>query len=403
MSRRHLDNLVASVLVALAPPPPQGARWQTLVDATGAFAASERAMGWSVALVRGGRIVAHQESGWADQAAGQRVDENTLYHWASTTKTMTAVAILQLRDRGLLTLDDKVTKWIPELRRVHNPFGSMDDVTIRMLLSHSAGFQNPTWPYNEGLPWEPFEPMEWEQLVAMMPYQRLLFAPGSRYGYSNPAFIYLGRIIELLTGDPYQVYIQKNIWSPLGMTRSYFNHTPRHLERDRANSYTRVRDTTQGRARDTLITNGREFHTGITTANGGWNGPVADAARWVSFLLGAAAGDTGRARLYDVILSRRSVAEMWRPVVAVDSVKTSSAGPYAAESMGLSFFLATERGTRYVFHSGHQQGFHLLTILAPDNGAAVIFAFNTAADDGTPAPAYTPMVAAARALLRTSP
>src|SRR5262245_52591105 len=183
-----LGNLIASVLVTLGPPPPQADRWQTLVDAASAFAAAEHAKGWSVAVVRGGRIVAHHEAGWADQAAGQRVDENTLYHWASTTKTMTAVAILQLRDRGLLSLDDKVTKWIPELRRVHNPFGSMDDVTIRMLLSHSSGFQNPTWPYNEGLPWEPFEPMEWEQLVAMMPYQQLRFKPGSRYGYSNPGF-----------------------------------------------------------------------------------------------------------------------------------------------------------------------------------------------------------------------
>ena len=98
----------------------------------------------------------------------------------------------------------------------------MDEITIRMLLSHSAGFQNPTWPYKEGRPWEPFEPTRWEQLVAMMPYQEILFRPGSRFGYSNPAFIYLARIIEQLTGDPYQSYIQKNIWTPLGLTWSYF-------------------------------------------------------------------------------------------------------------------------------------------------------------------------------------
>ena len=363
----------------------QSPTWQGVVDAASAYARSDSVVGWSVALVRDGRIVAHHEAGFADRAVGQRVDENTLYHWASTTKTLTAVAIMQLRDRGQLSLDDTVTKWIPELRRVHNPFGSMDDVTIRMLLSHSAGFQNPTWPYGEGQPWEPFEPMEWEQLVAMMPYQRLLFAPGSRYGYSNPAFIYLGRIIELLTGDPYQVYIQKNIWAPLGMTRSYFNHSPRHLERDRANSYTRVRD------RDTLIANGREFHTGITTANGGWNAPVADAARWVAFLLGAAPGDTSGARRYDVILRRSSLAEMWRPVVPVGE---------SGESMGLSFYLATERGTRYASHSGDQQGFHLFMLLAPASRAGVIFAFNTSADDGVSAPPYGAMLATARALLR---
>ena len=363
----------------------QASGWQALVDATTAFARADSVVGWSLVHVRGDRVVAHYEAGLADRSAGQRVDQNTIYHWASTTKTLTAVAIMQLRDRGLLSLDDKVTKWIPELRRVHNGFGSMDDVTIRMLLSHSAGFQNPTWPYGEGRAWEPFEPMDWEQLVAMMPYQELLFAPGSRYGYSNPAFIYLGRIIELLTGDPYQVYIQKNLWAPLGMTRSYFNYTPRHLLRDRSDSYLRVRDSLGGRVRDTLFDRGREFHTGITTANGGWNAPVADVARWVSFLLGAVPADT-------IVLRRSSLEEMWRPVVQMDST----------QHMGLSFFLSTDQGVRYVAHSGHQQGFHLYTMLAPERGAGVIFAFNTAADDGTPAPPYAAMMAAARALLRSS-
>jgi CubicO group peptidase (beta-lactamase class C family) len=387
---RAAAAVVLAVLLPLAAQA-QSPAWKSLVDAVGAYARSDSVVGWSVAEVRGGRIVTHHEAGLADRSLGQKTDKNTLYHWASTTKTMTAIAIMQLRDRSLLSLDDKVTRWIPELRRVHNPFGSMDDITIRMLLSHSAGFQNPTWPYDRGLPWEPLEPMDWEQLVAMMPYEEVLFPPGSRYSYSNPAFIYLGRIIELLTGDPYQVYIQKNIWTPLGMTRSYFNHTPRHLERDRANSYTRMRDTTAGRARDTLITNGREFHTGITTANGGWNGPIADAARWVAYLLGAAPGDTARARLYDVILRRASLEEMWRPLA-------STATP--GESMGLSFFLSTVDGERYVGHTGDQQGFHLYTLLAPRTGAGVILAFNTSRAGGRESPLYAPMLVAAAALLR---
>ena len=75
-----------------------------------------------------------------------------MYHWASITKTLTAIAILQLRDRGRLTLDDPIVRYVPELRQVHDEFGSIDDVTLRMLLSHCAGFQNPTWPYGEGRP-----------------------------------------------------------------------------------------------------------------------------------------------------------------------------------------------------------------------------------------------------------
>ena len=104
--------------------------------------------------------------------------DSAIVHWASITKTLTAIAVMQLRDRGRLSLDDRVTKWVPELRLVHDPYGSMDDVTIRMLLSHSSGFQNPTWPYTHGRDWEPFEPTRWEQLVSMMPSRSCSSRPG---------------------------------------------------------------------------------------------------------------------------------------------------------------------------------------------------------------------------------
>ena len=229
---------------------------------------ADRIYGASAVLVRNGVVIRHFEYGLADRDSMQKVDERTIYHWASVTKTLTAVAIMQLRDRGRLSLDDKVTTWVPELRQVHNPYGSMDDITIRMLLSHTSGFQNGTWPYGSGASWEPFEPTRWEQLVAMMPYQEIHFPPGSKYSYSNPGFIYLARVIEVITGDPYQSYVQKNIWTPLGMTRSYFGATPYFLAADRANSYAIERDSA---GRETMVVYGRDFDPGITIPNGGWN------------------------------------------------------------------------------------------------------------------------------------
>ena len=64
----------------------------------------------------------------------------------------------------LLTLDDPIVKYLPELRQVHNPYGSMDAVTLRMLMSHSAGFRNPTWPWGGDQDWHPFEPPGWAQV-----------------------------------------------------------------------------------------------------------------------------------------------------------------------------------------------------------------------------------------------
>jgi CubicO group peptidase (beta-lactamase class C family) len=211
--------------------------WTAVTRRFDAFAKAAHVVGGSAVLVRDGRIAARHHYGFADRASGRRVGDSTIYHWASVTKTLTAIAVLQLRDRGLLDLDDPITRWVPELRIIHDPDAAVDRVTLRMLLSHSSGFQAPTWPWDRGEPWEPFEPTHWSQLVAMMPYQRLEFPPGSRYGYSNPGYIYLARVVEQLTGDPWAVYVQKNIWTPLAMDRSYVGATPYYLAAHRSHGH----------------------------------------------------------------------------------------------------------------------------------------------------------------------
>ena len=184
-------------------------------------------VGSSFFLIRDNQVVARELYGLANVELNRAVDEDTIYHWASITKTFTGIAIMQLRDRGLLKLDDPVIKYLPELKAAHNPYGDMGDITIKHLLTHSAGFRSPTWTWrDDDKDWQPFEPQHWEQLVAMMPYTEVLFKPGTRYHYSNPAVIYLGRIIELLTHDDYEVYLDKNIFKPLEMHRSYFDTTP---------------------------------------------------------------------------------------------------------------------------------------------------------------------------------
>src|SRR5688572_17570476 len=140
--------------------------------------------GSSLMFVKDGAVAGTSLEGYQDLDARRPVDAGTIYHWASITKMLTGVAIMQLRDRGLLSLDDPVVNYVPELRQVRNPFGEMSQVTIRQLLTHSAGFRAPTWPWGGDKPWHPFEPTKWDQLVAMLPYTELLFAPGTKYSYS---------------------------------------------------------------------------------------------------------------------------------------------------------------------------------------------------------------------------
>src|SRR5215216_6653245 len=235
-------------------------------------------VGSSFVFLKDNHVLAEDFYGSANLEKNQPISENTIYHWASNTKPFTGIAIMQLRDRGLLKLDDPVTKYLPELRAVHNPYGSMDEITIRQLMTHTAGFRNPTWPWDQGKDWEPFEPTEYSQLVAMLPFTEILFKPGSKFSYSNPAIIFLGKIIEKLSGDDYEVYVDKNIFKPLEMHHSYFDATPYHLLKNRSHSY--------------YVENGKRIearfdaNTGITVSNSGLNSPIADMVKYLDFLLG---------------------------------------------------------------------------------------------------------------------
>lgn len=317
-------------------------------------------VGGTLAFLQGNRILRLTPRGMADEASGRAVDERTIYHWASITKTFTAVSIMQLRDRGLLSLDDPIVKYVPELRAVHDPFGSVEDITIRELMSHSAGFRDGTWPWSDGEDWEPFEPTEWSQLVAMMPYTKILFPPGSKYSYSNPGIIFLGRVIEKVTGDVFEAYVDKNIFRPLGMRRAYFDMTPYHLLPYRSNHYY----LTRGK----LEAGGLDFNTGITVANGGLNAPVGDMARWFAFLLGTPVdgGDDATG-----VLKRSSLEEMWHTVVPVGD------SDIGAETMGLSFFLYDDGTHHLVGHTGTQAGFLSFFVLDPAAHVGVVGVSNT--------------------------
>jgi CubicO group peptidase (beta-lactamase class C family) len=344
-----------------------GPAWQELASHFHRRMDEEGIVGGSIWLVHEGKVVGKEFHGFADLETKRRIDESTIYHWASNTKTLTGIAIMQLRDRGRLSLDDPVVRYLPELRRIHNPFGSIEAITIRHLLSHSAGFRAPTWPWGGDKPWHPHEPTQWEQLVAMMPYTELLFQPGSRFSYSNPGIVFLGRIIELLTGDDYEVYVDKNILKPLGMYRSYYDITPYHLLPYRSNNYT----VTDGK----VVANGLDFDTGITTSNGGLNAPVPDLVKYVLFLMGV-----GDRATYDIVLKRSSLEEMWKAVVPVQAADAGSTTPSSATwrvSMGLTFFVFERGADRLIGHTGGQKSFSTFFYVDPVTRTAAIGAFNT--------------------------
>ncbi len=355
--------MLATVLVACfalpQDPPPFDLRaaWANVENVFHAECEQAGVVGACLAFVDGERVAAFAAHGHGDHTARRAVDLDTNFHWASCTKTLTGIAVVQLRDRGRLRIEQPIVDFVPELRAVHNRFGAMTGVTIRHLLSHSGGFRAATWPWGGGEDWHPHEPTQWSQLVAMLPYTEIEFEPGSRFSYSNPGVVFLGRTIETLSGDDYETYMDKNVLRPLGMSRSYFDTTPYHLQRFRAHSYERD----GARAKDL----GPDFDTGITVSNGGLNAPVADFAKYLSFLLGAVPEDGDAA----AVLARASLEAMWEPVLPT--------GRDGKDHMGLCFFVHERGGSRFVAHTGGQRAFVTFFYVHPASGTGACGAFNT--------------------------
>ena len=356
---------ITLLMAAALSPGPATANARDLASAVDDFKAFHREevrsadiAGSSFYVVRDGRTVIAEHIGEQDAEAHVPVDARTIYHWASITKTMTGIAIMQLRDRGLLALDDPIVRYVPELAQVHNPFGGTESITLRQLMSHSAGFGGATWRWRDR-EWQPFEPRSWAQLAAMLPYTEVGFKPGTRFGYSNPGIVYLGQVIERRSGEDYEVYVDKNILRPLGMYASYFDRTPPHLLRHRSHSYY-IRDRRR-------ITAPFDADTGVTVSNGGLNAPLPDMARYVAFLL----GDPKRQADYDLVLRRASLEEMWRPQIAAGEDFTQGRMAETTQS-GLSFFIDQSPQVRFIGHNGDQNGFRTYLSLCPDLGSGPI-------------------------------
>lgn len=331
--------------------------WQATKDYYHQQLKSLKTIGSATARIENGQISQADYYGLADKDKGTPVDEHTIFHWASITKTFTGISIMQLVERGKISLSDPITNYLPELKAVHNPFGDMSDITIKHVMSHSSGFRASSFPWKRKA-WHPHEPTQWSQLVAMMPYTEVAFEPGSKFSYSNLAIIFLGQIIEQVSGDDIEVYIDKNIFKPLKMYSAYFDHTPYHLLPHRSNYYY----YDEGK----LVTGDVDFDTGITTANGGLNASVKDMSHYAAFLI----GDNNKA-IYNTVLKRSSLEQMWQ----VQHPTKRKTRPN--EDIGLAFFIRKPHSKKFIGHSGSQKDFTSFFYVSPSNKKAIIGVFNS--------------------------
>lgn len=176
------------------------------------FAKRSRVPGIAYGIVVDGRLAHLGTAGLRHLSSRSPVDSGTVFRIASMTKSFTALAILQLRDAGRLSLDDPAERYVPELVALRLPSTDSPRITIRHLLSHSAGFP-------EDNPWGDQQLAATDDEMATMMRSGIPFstAPGTAYEYSNYGFAILGRIVANVSGMPYSRYVSEHILQPLGM------------------------------------------------------------------------------------------------------------------------------------------------------------------------------------------
>ncbi len=195
----------------------------------------------AVALVaHRGKIVREAAYGLSDIENHVPFTADTVCWIASVTKPVTTAAVMKLVEEGKLRLDDPVEKYIPEFRAQRDKDGRHHAITIRQLLTHTAGL-----PGDPPTRKDVFDP-EWRgktvaETIGPIAQARLLFTPGAKVQYSNTGFYVLGRLIEIAAGRPYADYVKETILDPLGMKDSYYPRSLATLEPRRIASVYRQR------------------------------------------------------------------------------------------------------------------------------------------------------------------
>lgn len=223
-------------------------------------------------VVKDGRLAYVKGEGVQDLVQKRPVTPDSLFRIASMTKAFTALVILRLRDEGRLGLDDPADRYVPELRGWTYPTADAPRITIRDLLTHTAGFVTDD-------PWGDRQtPLSQTAFTALLrtgvPFTR---APEMKHEYSNLGYAILGRVIANVTKAPYRAYVERTLLTPLGMTASGFDVFA-HPKDKRALGYRWENDAWAEEP---------TMKDGAFNSMGGLEVSATDYARWLAFVLSA--------------------------------------------------------------------------------------------------------------------
>jgi N-acyl-D-amino-acid deacylase len=339
--------------------------------------------GATVAVARQGRLVFARGFGYSDVEQQEPMQPDSLLRIASISKPITAVAVLQLVDRGSLELSDRVFEIVKS--QPHPPDAGVDprlaSITIEQLLQHTGGWDSnqsadpmfQSSSISQALGVDP--PARQAEIISYMLGRPLDFDPGTRYGYSNFGYSLLGRVIEAVSGQSYEDYVRQSVLLPVGIERMQLGKT---LLADRAEAEARYYtpdDATGpavvGKLGEPVPLPYGTWYLEAMDAHAGWIASAIDLVRFAS------AFDDSR---QSPLLSQSSINTMFAPPSYVDGQVGSYYG------CGWQVRLVGPPGSFNATHVGSLVG--TSTILVRRHGGldwAVLFNSRGQAGDAAPA------------------
>ena len=319
------------------------------------------APGFSVSVVRGEEVIFSKGYGVVTAGEETPLDEDTIMAIGSLTKSFTAMAIMQLKEQGLLELDDPVVKYLPWFRSADKT--RSDTITLRMCLNNTTGLAASfaTIMQNQSQDADALE----MGVRALSSYQ-MTREPGQSFEYLNEGWNVLGLIIEKLSGMSWEQYIAQNIFRP--------------LEMDRSSSDRKVLKSWQ-------ISTGH--YSGIAPEPAAFihiqgslpagSGLYASASNLGNYLIALLNG--GRFG-HEQLLSADSVKRMWRPAASMRVLPYEMGGTGEPAHYGMGWIVLELEGKTYIGHGGEFRTMSSLALLDPDSRTGVALLYNTGELDG---------------------
>lgn len=294
--------------------------------------------GVALAIIEKGKTIYSGQKGLSNMEYGIPITDSTTFHIASVSKQFTAFIAVLLEREGKLSLDDDVTKYLPELKDL--PY----KIKLRQLANHTHGLPN-LYEIAQLRGIEPADKMTHKEVVEMLLHiKQTNYKPGEKFEYNNTGFVLLAEIIERVCGNPFQEVLNDKIFIPLQMANSLAVNTPSLIIKNKAYSY-RLNNGKPENYAFNLMANGS---SGISTT-------IKDLTKWVINMQ------------YPSVKDSAILDEMIRPTM----LNSGDSIPY-----GLGLESKTYKGLKLVFHGGGDAGYRSYILNVPKYNFSVVILGN---------------------------